>query len=511
MSFLIALALPAFSQAKIRFSPTLTLQEDWSDNIDQAPDGEEEASFITSVSPAISLSDKTANSDYRLNYLYQYHHYSNSGFDDRDENTLNAALNHFQFDRSLRFFVNGGIFNSRVQPGVFSDGITGTEQVETRTAAAGIQYDSGLRAWHTTSFGTEYRKTMTDDDLADTGVHSVEFSTGNGRKTQKLNWRLGGTGSYDSEKNEHHSIQGHVGIQVAGNYSIFTLGQYSYTAPDGDNTRNFEFSSWGAGIRRDTPKSSFGVSLNKEETGGDEKFVGVDFSWSPSVRTTLSGAYSHRFFGKSYEFQLSHKTRRMTNTISYRDSVTSFSQQSASSGLGFLVCPAGNSYNQADCFVPTDPGAPLEDNQQLVGVNTPFLKISENQVLVRSLSHLTRYTKSKTTLTLSTHWNRTKSLSSGSIDDKNYDRDFGGIASWGWKIGSRTEFQMSGGWNKFEKDINLASEESVKEVFSRLNLTRQFSPKVTTSLSYTFTKHESSIAENSFNENRAGVSATARF
>ncbi len=509
--FSTTLGIPAFCQAKVKLVPTLTLDESWSDNVNQDTTGKEETSFITSVSPGIALKDKTANSDYHLNYRYYYHRYSNPGFEGRDENTLSAALNHYELDRTLRLFVNGNIFNSRLQPGSFSDGITGSKQVETQTAAAGIQYSSGQRNWHNTSFGTDYRRTHTDNDLSDINIYSANFATANGKQAQNLNWRFNGAGTYDSEKSKNQLISGTIGIKLADNYSFVVLGQYEYAAPNGDSAKDFEFSSWGLGFRRSTQKSAIGVSLNREETGGDDEFIGVDFLWTPTARTAVSGFYSNRFFGETYQFQLSHKTRKIANSIAYKDSVTSFGQQSLSSGLGFLVCPEGTSVDFSACFVPTDPDAVLEDGQQLVSIDMPLLDVSKDQVLVRSLIHSTQYTSSKTTLNLNTHWHRTKSLKSGALNNKNYDREFGGALSWGWELGSRTRFQMSGGWNKFERNINLASEETVKEIYSRAILTRQFSRKITGSISYTFNKQNSSVTENSFDENRVGFSALARF
>jgi hypothetical protein len=85
-------------------------------------------------------------------------------------------------------------------------------------------------------------------------------------------------------------------------------------------------SSWGPGIRwLATPHITIDLSYNflVDETVSDDYFD-TSIQWEPSARTSLTFGYSQRFFGDSYNLDLKHRTKRLTNSITYDESLEVF-------------------------------------------------------------------------------------------------------------------------------------------------------------------------------------------
>lgn len=493
---------------------SLSVEEIYSDDVfrtDQPPAGESQRdSFISVLSPSFSISDQGANTDYRLNYQYRYNHYSNSGVDDRNQNELNASINRFVLNRSLRLYAIGTISNGRNQLSEqANDGLSGEELTETRSLQSGLAFQSGERKWHNTSSNLSYKKFSTSLNDEDEDIFSGQFTTANGSGSQNLFWTMQGNASKDSSHNQTERYEGQWGLNFWHDLAFFIQGDYENNTPNGQDEINSEFSNAGAGLRYKTAKTLLALAYNRELTEGGDDFVSVDASWDPTPRTSLSGSYSRRFFGEAYQFKFSHRAKRLSNNLSYTDSVTSFSRESQTLGFGFLVCPAGKVTDLTGCFVPTSTNPELDDTQQLVGFQTPILSISDELSLVRSLSHYTSYSKGKSSFTWNTFWNRSKSLAQGLVNNQDYTSSIGSGLSWSYTPNTRTNLALSGGWNTNESEQNSTNEPGYDDLFVRLSLTRNLSKKLIGSISYTYDERDAEDDLNSYKENRIGLSFTA--
>lgn len=90
-----------------------------------------------------------------------------------------------------------------------------------------------------------------------------------------------------------------------------------------------------------TPQFTFGLrggyettTYTAEEVAGP--IYGANLSWQPSPLTSLIGYWEQRFYGPSYQFQASHRQRRLASSASFYRTITTYPQV-------LLQIPATNS------------------------------------------------------------------------------------------------------------------------------------------------------------------------
>ena len=121
----------------------------------------------------------------------------------------------------------------------------------------------------------------------------------------------------------------------------------------------------------------------RNNTQASDDYMAVDIDWQPSARTILKGSYSKRFFGDSYELDFSHRTKRLTNTISYDETIEVFDR---------------NNYQNSP-----------EESPELVESNEYSLN--------KRFSWQSQLALARTTFILDVSNRERKSLSSGLVDD----------------------------------------------------------------------------------------------
>jgi uncharacterized protein (PEP-CTERM system associated) len=496
-------------QASPKMDLSLTISEFYSDNVGQDETNEDD-SFITEVNPGISIADQGAVTDYNLHYDYRFLEYSNDDYERRKEHNLDARINRSEFDNTVKLTADARVFNSEVNTSdsTIGGGITGDSRVQTIAYGAGASYQSGLRQWHDTKLSASVRHTETDNDLTDIDYYQADFTFKEGSRPDNFYWTATGNTFEDTADNSSQLGFGRLGLRFLGDFSVF--GQAQYEENVAENSYNFTTSNWGAGVQLQRPNTRIAVAYNKVEKGDNEDFTSVDLSWTPTVRTSLSAYYTYRFFGESYNLDFTHRTSKLRNSLTYRDSVTSFAQEGASSAFGFLVCPQGSA-DASSCFVPESLNQPLEPGFELVGIQLETIDISEDQTLNRTLNYTSAYSHGKSTITAGFFWNRSKRLNDQDFVDKDYDKELGATLAWAWKIGVRTDFTLSGLYRTTETDTGTPAEILADEYSTRWTLNRKFTQKISGAISYTFLDRDSDALLDSYTEHRIGISGIARF
>jgi len=103
-------------------------------------------------------------------------------------------------------------------------------------------------------------------------------------------------------------------------------------------------SSWGPGMRwLASPHIIIDLSYNfvADDTVSDD-YLDTSIEWEPSARTSLTLGYSQRFFGDSYNIAFKHKTKRLTNSITYDERRFAWSSQLQLSRTSFNVTASTN-------------------------------------------------------------------------------------------------------------------------------------------------------------------------
>lgn len=489
----------------------ITLSEQYSDNVGQDEVNQDD-SFITEVNPGVTLSDRGAKTDYLFHYDYRFLEYTNDDYERRQEHNLNARVSRSEFDNALKLSADARVFNSEINSSESSigGGISGNERVQTNTYGATAAYKSGMRQWHDSSLEGSVRHTDTENNLADVNYYQLQASTKEGKRLDNFYWTARGNSFQDSVDNSSDLAFGRLGVRFLQDFSVF--GQTQYEENITADEYNYTTADWGVGIQLERANTRIAVAYNKVEKGDNDNFTSVDLTWNPSTRTRVVAVYTYRFFGESYFLDLSHSTRSFKNTLNYKDSVTSFAQEEGgASAFGFLVCPQGQQLNPGNCFVPPSLNQPVEPGFELVGIELQSTNISEDQILNRTLSYTTAYTHSKSTISATTYWNRSKQLNDQNFSAKDYDKELGATVSWVWRVASRTSFTLSGQYRDIQTNTGSISEILANEYSTRWSLDRNFTQKISGAVSYTYLDRNSNAVLDSYTENRIGVSAIAKF
>jgi uncharacterized protein (PEP-CTERM system associated) len=90
-----------------------------------------------------------------------------------------------------------------------------------------------------------------------------------------------------------------------------------------------------------TPQFTFGLrggyevtTYTADETSGP--IYGANLAWRPSPLTSAIGYWEHRFYGPSYQFDVTHRHRRLASSLSFYRTITTYPQ------LLFRIPPTGN-------------------------------------------------------------------------------------------------------------------------------------------------------------------------
>lgn len=460
--------------ANWQITPRLSVTETYSDNIRLAPKGQEQQSFVTDISPSISVKRTGARFKLSLDYTLQNLFYTGDvGSSSNNTNhTLAATAETELIEGAVFVDSRASITNQNVSitgPQAF-DNINDTRnRTEVKTFAISPYW---LHSFG--SFGSsEVRYTY---DVVDYDSSAIARSTGNklnirfnsGPQFNNLQWGL----NYAAEKIDYSDSQA-VSLSQDTDSQIFTA-----------NARyrlNSKFSLVGYGGYE---------NYNYPTVGADPSGLWwrVGGAWSPTSRTSLEATVGRRFFGTTYGLNFRHRTRRTTWSLSYAEDVSS-ARTEALVAAGALPL-----FNLLICDPRIDPTC------QPVGVLVLFNPQLVNETFVTKhwQGDVTMNT-GKSVITL-TSFNDTRISQLNSLNDY---RQYGVGANWNYRLAPRTTSDVAAVWTR----SSLASAVSADDLLHlRLGLNHQFRPKLFGSLNFRHTQRHASDANNDYREN--SISAT---
>jgi len=497
----LALCGSCFVVAAPKFDASLDVTETYTDNIFLQAD--KEGSFITEVSPSVSLSDSGAKTDYSLRLRHRYIDYQETDLADRRENSGFASLNRYELDRSLRFFANSSITNIDLQQSILFGDTTRDDRVETISHSLGAAYDSQRRLHHDISYDLQYLRTRTDDSQVDTEVYDGNVRLANGTRHRIPFWEIssGFTEQQGNTKDTQVVHNAIVGINLTKEIGLFVTGNREEIRQQDRADIISEFWGVGARVRRNRLEAS--VAYNRTEEGENEQFISAAIDWQPTSRTQINLDYSKRFFGETYGGSISHRTRKISQSLRIADRVTSFSQNIGANDT--LLCRIDQSgfIDFSSCRPASEVTDPTAD---LVPIgNLIFNDIDEEQRLNRSVIYSFSYNRAKSTFTISGIWNRTKLLSEA-LESQEYVVQRSGIFSWDWNITSKLSMRLT---SRIEDlDEREGSDDSTSYA-QTISLSNNATEHLTTTLSYSYLSRKFE-EDNDFNENQISLSLNAR-
>ena len=243
------------------------------------------------------------------------------------------------------------------------------------------------------------------------------------------------------------------------------------------------------------------MSLGNNKVDGP--FWNVGFDWAPTIRTQIGATVGQRFFGNTYSFSLTERTRRTTWNASYSENITTTSANSLSATLfgSYFACsapPPGINFVVASnglfiVFIPAGTQTPLNcvpTNYNAYGINQSLV----NDVFVaKTLNIGASYSLGRSVFSLN-GFNLRRDFQQGG----SYDRQTGAFAGWNWRLTPVTSFNLNGNVSRIEVPVSNRVDD-FWAVSAGLN--RQFQPKLNGSVIVRHQARSSNQPGNEYTEN----------
>ena len=464
--------------------PNLTVSERYTDNVNLAPSGQSSQNdLITEIRPGVQIYKDGARLKVRVNYSLQSLTYLNTS----DYNAINHQLSASANAELLKDFL-------------FLDANTAV-------------YQQNINALGAVGFGnTNATKNLTTVGTYDISPYIKKrfgsFADGD--------FRIRQSGVYYNSQGISNTLTNNVtGSLLSGSSfnDLFWGLNYSYTKNKNQFVADTEFESASATLgyaltRKLRVNATAGQERNSyiSATGGkiDGPFWNAGFEWTPTSRTRVAATYGHRFFGRTYSFDLSERTRHTTWRAGYSENLTTSSATSLSASAvgGGYVCqtiPTGYAYFPATqsptgfiVLIPLNDPVPA-DCQFAGNAYTPNLSLVNEVFILKNLTAGVGVNVGKSDYNLGFYDMRRDLQTSG-----NYDRQTGINAGWNWHFAPSTTFNLLGNLSR----IQVPSQNRKDDLWIvSTGVTHQFEPRLNGSIFVRHQARSSNLPGNDFTEN----------
>lgn len=467
-----------------KVTPNLTVSERYTDNVNLAPSGQSrESDFITEIRPGVQISKDGARLKVRVNYSLQSLTYLNTSNNNALNHQLNAAANAELLKDFLFLDANTSISQQNLNalgPVGFGNAnatnnltTVGTYSISPYIKKRFDRFaDADLRVSRS---GVYYNSQGISNTVSDSVVGSLT----SGPSFNDLFWGL----NYSYSKNNNQSSADTAFERVSATLGYALTRKFRVNATAGQEFNNYISAS---GSKIDGP------------------FWNAGFTWTPTSRTSVAATYGHRFFGRTYSFNLSERTRHTTWSAGYSQDLSTSSATSLSYALlgGYYVCqtiPAGYSYFPSTAsptgFVVAIPlGDPVPTDCQLAAaVVTPNLSLVNEVFITKNLTAGVGVNVGKSDYNLGIYSMRRDLQTSGTND-----KSSGVNAGWNLHFAPFTTFSLTGNLSR----IDVPSSNRMDDLWMVSGgLTHQFQPKLNGSVFIRHQARTSNLPGNDFTEN----------
>jgi len=460
--------------------PSLNLDETFTDNVELTPVSTT-SSFVTQAIAGLDAEYSSSLTTLQWSGTRIYALYSHDSELNNDFRTLNANGQHFFWRNGPLVTASANVANisQNNANNEFADIVSGGT-IEQKNYSTALQYNFGNSSYSVTS-SVNYSITRAEDNIGDNNAFTAQLSSENGNTARHVYWQL--NADYNKRKQlstnndgESYTVEALFGAITSWNLNPFVRYYDEDIQGTGVGQALNTTSSWGPGLRwLATPHIIIDLSYNfvADETVSDD-YLDASIQWEPSARTSLILGYSQRFFGDSYNIDFKHKTKRLTNSITYDESLEVFDR---------------NSYQE----VTPDDLELVESNE--FSLNKRFAWSSQLQL-------------SRTSFGVSVSTNERTSLESNIVDDT-FDANINVTRT----SSPKSSFSLSARFNYsiYDKDN---PEGSRQEDYYR-TISANFTKNLASALSCNFTvqhvNRDSNIDRFSYNEVRAIINITKEF
>jgi uncharacterized protein (PEP-CTERM system associated) len=392
--------------------------------------------------------------------------------------------------------------------------LVSSDTVQSRSHSAGFQYQTA-NSNHNFSSSIIYSLTETEDSIGESKGYIANISSQNGNSARHVFWQIRGLYSDRNNVNstgKNYNLDAQIGAITAFKLNPFIRVYRENITGTASGTNQNNTNSWGPGLRWQASDHFYiDVSYNYvEDKASSDDYIDTNINWQPSQRTSLIAGYSQRFFGDSYNLNFSHKTKRLTNTISYDETVQIYDRDSFEEvTLGEVWCPIDGPFDTSLCFPVSQPPS---DTSGYILVPIAGLALVENNEfsLNKQLSWNSTLALSRTTFSLDITTNKIEGLDTDSLND-NFDINLSATRKLTPK--SDLKFLVS-----YRESTNSTSSNSVvdsKQEDTYKTISATYNKSLASSLSGYLTiqylDRESTQFDRSYDEVRANIKITKDF
>ena len=409
------------SAAESEFSLSTSLTETYSDNV-LLSTFEQDDSYITNATINLSSSVSSKALNMNLNSSYSHLFYSHDSELNKGYESLSTSGQFAPWFSGPALSFSGTIANAprSIAGNSQSDLISG-DTIKTTSYGVGL-VQNVVNSDFNLGASINYSDNSAEDDVGESNGYQAGVSFSNGSSHRVLFWDI--SGSYSDRKNRGQSArsfqtEGKLGLQTAWKLNPFIrYFNEDYTGSISNN-QNDQGESWGAGFRWQ-PKRNLLIDLSYNLVSDEEltdDYVDTNINWTPTSRTSIQAGYNQRFFGDSYSFNLTHRNKRLTNTISYNEQIQAFQRDSFETFIDSTIwCPLGQPIDVNNCLDSSDGVENIDEFAEvpLFGVRP----VEDNQFsLYKTLSWNSTLALARTTFNLILSNSEREDLNTGNVQD----------------------------------------------------------------------------------------------
>lgn len=328
-AMLFVACITSASAGDLTLTPSVQVNETYTDNIN-VESSDKTGSFVTESSATIQGGYESQKANLQFISTHSYYSYSHDSDLNDNARTLEASGD-LKLTNRLSVNSSASIDNINENNADNSlDNLIIDKTVEQRSYDVGAQYNIENSSFLFNS-SINYQITEVDDNIGESEGYTANYSTENGSNARNVFWSSNGI--YNDRENDGDTGQNYnyeVKIGWISPYKLTPFIRYfdedsSGNISSGDNTKT---SSWGPGLRWKIAKHLFlDTSYNYvSDNSESDDYVDAQLSWQPSSRTNLNASYSERFYGKAYNVDFTHRNRRLSNTIRYKEDLEAFTR-----------------------------------------------------------------------------------------------------------------------------------------------------------------------------------------
>lgn len=252
----------------------------------------------------------------------------------------------------------------------------------------------------------------------------------------------------------------------------------------------------------------------------DGSFYSVGLGWAPTRRTSVEATVGERYFGRTYSFAGSHRTRMSRWTVRYSEDVSDITQQFLEqSSRIFWVCNGAleeSQTNPGDCIGPITAGelALFFSNYgvstaDLVAAGLLNVSSANGIFIIKSLTAGVTWDIGRLEFGLSAH--DTRRLYQ--LFENAEDRIQGVTGSVSYRLSPKTSANGSLSLVRTQVDslLNSGVARDDDRVTLSLGLTHRFADKLSGALTFRHTERDSNLANADYDENSITATANMRF